>query len=366
MVYLTFFLLFFLPLIYFPFITLSFEPPKVILAEGIIDLMLILTIFQTGPVWKRYNFHHLLLIGTIFGLSLIHLVFFPTSTTFFGNVFRLQGILLLWHLLLWSILSSRINLKNFPFWLYLIPLSGLLLGANFLGQNEEGRAIATVGEPNSLAAAALFFWPMVATNPYLKASLKKIIFLFSIIIAFWIIFVSGSKAAILGLLAQSIFLILVSFKKISLGKATVISLMLILASFSLPFLEKGKVYEDRSEIWLTSLVAGFNRPFLGSGFGNMEEAIKNTGLILRNNIQYQYIDSSHNLMLDWLVQAGFMGVVILTLLLWDSFKGLIKQGRQRELVCFIGLLAVMMFNPVSVVNLLFFWWLVGQGFSIKR
>lgn len=362
MVYLTFFLLFFLPLIYFPFVNLSFEPPKVILAEGIIDLMLILTIFQ-ARLWKGYNFQQLVLTGAIFGLSLIHLIFFPTSTTFFGNAFRLQGILLLWHLLLWSIISSRINLKNLPFWLYLIPLAGLFLGANLLGQSEEGRAIATVGEPNALAAVSLFFWPVVGLNPNLKPSLKKIIFLSSIIIAGWIIFISGSKAATLGLLAQSIFLILVFFKKISVGKASVISLMLILASLSLPLLEKGKIYEDRSEIWLTAVVAGFNRPVFGTGFGNMEEAIKNTGTTLRNNIQYQYIDSSHNLILDWWVQAGFLGLGFLGLLLWNTVGGLVKQGKKTELVCFIGLLTVMMFNPVSVVNLLAFWWLVGQGFS---
>lgn len=366
MVYLTFFLLFFSPLIIFPFDKFSFEPPKVILAEGIIDLMVLLMVSRTGISWRKYNFQHLILAGGIFGLSIIHLIFFQTPTTFFGNVFRLQGIFLLWHLLLWSVISSRINLKNLPFWLYLIPLAGLFLGANFLGSNEEGRAVGTLGEPNALAAVSLFFWPVVGLNPGLKASLKKIIFLLCFIIACWIIFISGSKAAVLGLLAQSIFLILVSFKKISLGKASVISLIFILASFSLPLLEKGRIYEDRSEIWLTALVSGFNQPVFGTGFGNMEEAIKNTGLILRNNIQYQYIDSSHNLILDWFLQAGLIGVSLLVLLLWDALGGLVRQGRKTELVCFIGLLTVMMFNPVSIVNLLAFWWLVGQGFLTKE
>lgn len=362
MKYLTAFLLLGLPLVVLPFGVSYFEVPKVLLAEGLIDILLIWTIFRKDFSLRIYNKQLLALIFLVFIISLIHLVFLPTPTTLFGNPFRLQGIFLLWHLMIWSIISSKVSLKEIPDRLFGVSLLILLAGTLLLGNNESGRAIGTLGEPNFLAATAVFLWPLVWFKAGQLAVPARIACLLSVGI---IIFLTGSKSGLLALSLQLLLLALWRIKLLSVGKTVVVGLSLLALTLALPILEGGQTYEDRSEIWLTALAAGFEKPILGSGFGNIEQAIKQTSVTLRNNIQYQYIDSSHNLILDWWVQAGFLGLVILGLLLFDAFKGFVRQGRQLELVCLLGLLTTMLFNPVSVVNLIAFWWLIGRGFFAR-
>lgn len=360
MKYITVFLLLGLPLVVLPFGVSYFEVPKVLVAEGLIDILLVWTIFRKNFSLKIYNRQLLVLIFLVFIISLIHLVFLPTPFTFFGNPFRLQGIFLLWHLMIWGVISSKVSLEKIPDRLFRISLLILLAGTLVLGTNESGRAIGFLGEPNFLAATAIFLWPFIWFKAKKLLVLTKTICLLS---AGIIIYLTGSKSGLLALVLQSFLLAAWRTKIIPLGKTIVIGLFLLTLTLALPVLEGNKVYEDRSEIWLTALAAGFAKPILGSGFGNIEHTILQTAVTLRNNIQYQYIDSAHNLILDWWVQAGFLGLVILGLLLFDTFKGFVRQKKQLELICLLGLLTTMLFNPVSVINLVAFWWLIGQGFD---
>lgn len=361
MAYLVFALLFILPLFVFPLGKFYFEPPKVFLAEGLIDLLLFWTVLQKGFSWKKYSGQHLLLAGSILALSIIYLIFFRTPTSFFGNAFRLQGIFLLWHLLIWSIISSQISLKNLSSWLYPACLAALFLGVIIFGYNEEGRAVGSLGEPNALAASAIFFWPFIFLGNNFLGWKKKVIFSLSFLITLGIIFLSGSKAGILALFLQLLFLGMAHLKKNFLGWPTVICLVLLGFSLALPFWETEKVYENRAEIWSTSLIFGFSKPIFGFGFGNLEETFKNAGTTLNNNLQYQYIDSAHNLFLEWWLGAGGLGLVILGLLLLDTIRNFVQKKEKLELTCFFGLLAVLIFNPASVASLIAFWWLLGQG-----
>ena len=137
-------------------------------------------------------------------------------------------------------------------------------------------------------------------------------------------------------------------------------------SLFLPFVEKSGWYENRAEVWHTALVAGTLSPIFGHGFGNTQSNLHQTSLILNNNIQYQIVDSSHNLVLDFWVQGGFLGVACLVLLLWGGVGGLIKHQAKLELTAFLGIFTVMLFNPVSVVILVYFWWLISQGFDNSK
>ena len=110
--YIIAFLLFILPLIFFPFGTSPFETLKVILAEIGIEILLCLQIFKRNSFYLNKKL--LISIVLIILLSTSHLVFLRIQTAFFGNVFRLQGIFLLWHLLLFSILSTKIKITNIP------------------------------------------------------------------------------------------------------------------------------------------------------------------------------------------------------------------------------------------------------------
>jgi O-antigen ligase len=149
----------------------------------------------------------------------------------------------------------------------------------------------------------------------------------------------------------------------AIAKTVIISIILIAFSLILPILEGGGWFENRSEVWSTALSAGLQRPIYGSGFGNIEYTLKEASRLINNNIQYQYVDSSHNFILDFWVQGGLLGTVLILSTIFLTLLGLTRKKDRLLLSSFLGVLTVMGFNPVSVVTLLALWYLIGQGFS---
>jgi len=139
--------------------------------------------------------------------------------------------------------------------------------------------------------------------------------------------------------------------------------LLIIFSMILPLVEGGGWFENRSQIWQTALYAGLKSPVLGQGFGNIQATINETARILNNPAQYAVIDSSHNFILDLWIQGGIVALIAIISLIFLSVQGLSKHKKTMEMTAFFGLITAMLFNPVSVVNLLAFWWILGQGFS---
>lgn len=354
------FLIFFLPLIVLPIGTSIFETPKVILAEILIEILLFLTLIK-AKISLKSLWHPLgLASGLLIILTLIHLLFFKTDTTIFGNAFRLQGVFLLWHLMALLWISKYLSLPKNISYFALFTISVLALSAFILGGDINGRAFGTLGEANSLAAAAIFFLPLCLINT------SKWIKIVSLILVGLIILASGSRAGVIALVLQLIFLGLYFGLKISLKKVFIVCLILGLSSFSLPIYSGGGWYENRSEIWYTSLIAGTLSPVFGHGFGNSEHAIHQTSLILNNNIQYQFVDSAHNIFLDFWVQGGFLGFSALIIFIIFPVKNLLNKNKPRELLILLGLLVVLSFNPISVAILIFFWWILGLSTQVSR
>lgn len=347
------FLLFFLSFIIFPF-GITFEVSKVIVFEIATATALVFKIFQFKSI-KEFNFLHLFLTGTLFILSLISLVLH--QITLFGNIFRLQGVFLFWLLLIFSLISSSIKLpKNINF-IAQISVIILLLSSLILGVDVNSRAFGFLGEPNALAATAVFLFPFVWFNQKLKIRILNILLVLTIIL------LSQSRSGLIAVGLELFFITLIYKFKLSLKKSLILCLVVLGLTYSLPFLAGGGWYENRAEVWQTAFLAGLQSPLMGWGFGNIESSLHQTSLLLHNNIQYQRVDSSHNLFLDFWIQGGIFGVGIIISLIYLSFKGLTKQKKLLELTAFLGLLICFSFNPVSVVNLIAFWWLIGQGFS---
>ncbi len=139
-------------------------------------------------------------------------------------------------------------------------------------------------------------------------------------------------------------------------------MILLFTSLFLPLIQKKKIWENRTEIWSTALAAGLERPILGWGFGNVEFALRETSFLLKNNLRFQYVDSSHNLILDYWVQGGIVGVILILYLIFLTFKKFISKKDRLSLGVFFGVLTVLQFNPVSVVTSIHFWWLIGKMF----
>lgn len=364
------FLVFFLPFVIFPFGISFFEAPKVIVAEAGIEILLLWRLTRRFPTTQglsrllsRINPLAFILVSLTILFTLLSVVLFPDTKILFGNVFRLQGIFLLWHLLIFSLISTDISLDQEPRWCYLVFTTALLVvtvATYILKVTKDGRAIATLGEPNSLAATAIFFLPFILFKEKMPAKITGFIFTLVIIL------LSGSRSGLLALIIMSGFILLSEKRFLGVAKASIMGIMMVCFSLILPFVEGGGWFENRAEIWQTAFFAGSQAPLLGNGFGNIQSSLLKGSQFLHNNIQYQIVDSSHNIFLDWWVQGGIWGIGFLIFLTGLSLFKLAASSNRIILAGLLGLLVVLSFNPLSVSVLLMFWWSLGQGFTIQN
>lgn len=371
--YLLFSLLFLVPFVVFPLGISPFETPKVFVTEALIEVLLIVTILKTSTFPKKLHKRKAFIaICLLFLLSLIHLVFFgplrladgeaSSSVSLFGNAFRLQGVFFLWHLLIFCVLSSMVRLPKAPYFVFLGLLALQLALSLFLGSNASERAYGTLGEPNSLAAFAVFFWPFVY---FYKEKVPAWAWISSLVLSTGIILLSGSRSGLIAFGIQVVFLFAVTKLSLSIKKTVLLCFMLIAASYSLPFFENVGTFENRASVWQAAVVGGLQKPFLGYGFGNIEQGLKAGSIALENPVRFQFVDSAHNIFLDFWLQGGLFGLAIITIIITITIINFIQRADTKNLILMIGLLTVLSFNPMSVVVFIWFWWLIGQGETYK-
>ena len=61
------------------------------------------------------------------------------------------------------------------------------------------------------------------------------------------------------------------------------------------------------------------------------------------------------------MQGGIIGLVLFSILIFTTARRFVIQKKLRELIILLGIFETLLFNPMSVVNLLAFWWVVGQS-----
>jgi O-antigen ligase len=365
---LTYLLLFVVPLIVIPNISLRFEPPKVLLSELLIGL-LIISSFTTGKFsLKRVSKPFLGVLLGLFLLSLGHLILNPSPSGLFGNIFRLQGTILFWFLLMLTLIAQNIYFRLKEKYIYTAGFLAICVGAVVFGTNRAGRWIGSLGEPNALAGVTIFIFPFVFL------SFKNIwLRLLSIIGVIGVINFTESKSALIGFVLELLFLGLVKVFKGKYLIGVIICSILLISSLILPVSERiyflrtntdpqNYRFEDRTQIWQIALVTGMDYPLLGSGLDSVQDQIRKTAQKLNFDAQYQVIDSSHNIFLDFWVWGGALGVgLLMTLVIW-ALKNMVQKKMALELTVFIGLLTVLSFNPTTVSILAAFWWLIGRSF----
>jgi O-antigen ligase len=363
--FLVIFLLFLLQFIYIPWGVSYFEVPKVYIAEIGMFSLLLFQVFKGAFSFVRFPKSYLFLVGGVFVLSLYHLLFLRTEYTFWGNPFRMQGVFLLWLLVLFSMASRNESVKRVSSLFVSVVLCVQAFLAFWVDSGSLGRAVGTLAEPNSLAGEMVFLWPFVYFS-LKQRRVRWIILLIVLLISGIVILISGSRSGIVALALQLVFFVCIELFHFSVGKVTLLCMGLLFLSYSLPFLEQGNVYENRGEVWQSAVVAGMLHPLLGNGFGNSEFALHKASLQLHNNLQGYYVDSSHTIFLDWFVQGGIVGLVVLLVVVFQTVKQFIAERAVRNLLLLVGLLGVLSFNPVSVTLLVAFWWLLGQGIGCRR
>lgn len=358
-------LLFFTPFVIFPFEISPYEKPKVIFAQAIIEAITLLFLARRKTAFfekPKSPFEYTLII--IFGLSIVHLVMNPTISTLFGNAIRLQGVFFLWHLLLLAYIASKTSLK-IPALVPLFSLFSLLLAAVFMNANDTNRYVGTFGEPNSLAAAAIFIWPFV----FIKNA-NRTLKIASLSLTVLLLFATKSESAYLAFFIQIIMLLPQVIPKIKQPIAFIAAAFVFIFGMTVPFIARSvtidnrllnqtTTFENRAEIWRISTEAGAKNPIIGHGFDHTLDAIHVYPNTFSKN---QILDSSHNMFLDWWVQAGLIGFAAFIFLIIASLKLLAAKKMHAHLISFAGILTALSFNPASAASLIALWWLIGQGF----
>lgn len=361
--YLLIFLLFLLQFVYAPVGNSFFEGSKVLVAELLIALLgAVIFLRKSTLSLHNYKRSFLYALGVIFVISLVHVITDQSKTVLFGNIFRQQGTVLLWFLLLFSLISARINIKKkyLQIVIFLALVVQVFCAVFFVGVNAD-RPVGTIGEPNALAASVLFLWPFLYYRDEKSLTTQWWIRLVGFLPVIYILIISGSRSGLIAFGVQIAFLLLQRFVFQKLSMVVIGSLLLLLASYSLPVLSHGDLYENRGEIWQSALVAGSYHPLIGIGFGNAEYSLHRANLQLHNHLPGYYVDSAHNIFLDWWVEAGIIGVGAMIFLIYQTFRHFTAQKQVRNLVLLLGLVAALSFNPASVVSLIALWWMIGQA-----
>ena len=338
-------------------------------SELVIGLLCAYTVFtglfKLNKMDKKLN----LIIGGLFLLSLSHLIIDPSRGNLFGNVFRLQGTILFWFLLALTLIAQNTYFRLKQRYIYMSGFLAIAISGFIFGDNNAGRWIGSLGEPNALAAVIVMIFPFVFL------SFKNIwVKIAATVLALVVINFSGSRSGLIGLILELLFISIIRVFKGSYKLAVGICGMLIIVSLALPILERQYLiktnpdpyflrFEDRAEIWAAAVSAGLTSPIYGSGLESIQEQIRMASKRMNANSQHQIIDSSHNFVLDFWIWGGAIGVLLMVCLIILTLKNLVKKKLVIETTMFIGLLSVLSFNPTTVVVLIGFWWVIGRSFS---
>jgi len=285
------------------------------------------------------------------------------SSLLWGNEIRPQGTLIYLCLFLLFFIAKKLPFDlNLASKIASFTLPLLLFFTVLIGPRASFRFIGPLGEANALGAAILFLFPF--TNSIKNKKLK----ILCIISATLLIIMTGSRIALLAFIVEVLIIYFKNFRLIFIP-GIIITALVFIFSVIYPFIPREVPedyrlrFENRSEIWTMSYLAGFDSPILGQGFGSAEEAINKKAFELNNFIKYQRIDNAHNLFLNWWIMGGGIGLIILILLISVSLRNLYQQKNWVLFSILLGLLMVQFFNPVSIVSLIHFWFILGLANS---
>lgn len=353
--FLTFFMLFFLPFVILPFGTSHFEVPKVIVAQLLIEFLVVISLFQQQAFHLQKKALYAIVVLVI--LSIAGMSLFPSKVAFFGNPFRLQGVFLFWHLLLFCVFAKKHLFQNLPAWVVFVFLLAQVSGIFFFAPNTALRTYSFLGEPNAFAAVGAFGLPLLFVNRR-----KKEIFYLGLACIALIIFSSGSRSGLIAVAVEGVFLLLAKRFPHQLLRVFLIccgSSLLFLVS---PFFTSD-LHESRVEIWRSASIAFLENPIIGGGVGNVEILLHDASNQFASFISARYVDSSHSIFFDVLLQLGIVGLAAFLALIFLAFRSFFRTKNSAMISLLLGMIVVLSFNPASVWELVVFWYVIGEGVS---
>lgn len=372
--------------------------------EQIKILFFILSISLISFLWllrkpkiklSRIGWISILFIIILFLTSFLGLDF---RGSFLGNFPYFQGLVVYSYLFLFYLIvkSFEIKLKYYALVLTSSALivsllaieDWILKNSGFLVPNYAGRVVSTFGQPNFYGGFLLLTLPF---SYYLYKNNRGKLSYFGLFTGFASmsgIFVSYSRSSIL-LALLLLTLGLIDQLRIKL-RLVIFALVIILISFLIAFkFSSGFVgnefskplstknpdltqvsVEQRAYIWPQFIKIASEKLIFGYGLENINLSFKNyfeknKHKIFEENLNIEpvlislkdlTIDRTHNYILDLLIFSGILGLAVWFILV----SLLIKKCKNKYLL--IGLLTYLIwvqFQNQSIVQLIYFWFLVG-------
>ena len=341
--------LFLLPLVLWP------SPPKFELAKIIV--FLILTFFLTtwllskdkieekiNKTWFLWIFF--LFLSTLFANRLL--------PGFFGDGYHHQGIIFFLSLGIWIAafnFQTKDNLKKLWLWISLVIIieSLIILGQclaihlHFPILTYNGRPIGTFGEPNAVAGFLVMGLPFLAcVFPFPLA-----------LLTIGAIVATGSKTALLALVAQGVIFSCLKLKSVSGKKFFAILwlvIILFIGSFGVWQEKEKSLFENRWLIWNLGFRAVLEKPILGYGAEGITAVYDKQYHNIDRPLADLAIDRAHNLFLDITLFSGLLGLAIFLKWLWENIS---KVKERWKLISLAGFFVYSFFQPIGVVHWLY-------------
>ncbi|MEK9153160.1 MAG: O-antigen ligase family protein [Patescibacteria group bacterium] len=316
--------------------------------------------------------------------------------SFFSNYERMEGFMMLFHLYLYFLMLISVfkTKKDWTIFFHSILIGGLIVSYVALRQ-KLGYAISiqggprvdgTIGNPTYLAAYLLFHVWLLAILIYKfweKIWLRiaySLIFLFQLII----IYFTATRGVVIALLLNSTLILAVAFiywnrififSKERRRRRCLIGIILLLAVI-IPAVFWGLRHTDfvqnnetlqrltnysldagtiksRFMIWNMAWRGFLERPILGWGQENFYLVFQkyyNPGMFSYE----QWFDRSHNIIFDWLIHAGSLGLTSYLLVLGTAGWMIVKKIKKDIKFFWSGLFLIGLFLSYFIQDLFVF------------
>lgn len=313
--------------------------------------------------------------------------------SFFSNYERMEGFMMLFHLYLYFLLLVSV-LKERKDWLLFLHFTiGVSLVVGFVGLMQKlglrvsfqggYRVDSTIGNPAYLAAYLVFhawFLVMLARAFWQKIWLRMF-YLAALVFELLIIYFTATRGALLALFFgavmllvmsivywQKLFPLAVGYRKFAVGVLGVLIVLPVLfwqvrnatwlptnsafsrlASISL----QDRTTQSRFSIWQMSFKGAMERPILGWGQENYYLVFQKY-FDPKLYASEPWFDRSHNIVFDWLIHAGFLGLLSFFSIIVLAMTGLIRGIRSAGVFMWESTLLLIIFSTYLFQNIFVF------------
>ncbi len=234
---------------------------------------------------------------------------------------------------------------------FIVWFQWLAIKVNLPILSYNQRPIGTLGEPSAVAGFLILGLPILAYSLH-----QPVILSISLLATVVAIFLTGSKAGILALLAELLVFYFfwkkgLPFKKLLLGFSLILFVSVGIIGV---WQEKGKSpFEDRWLIWKLGIEAIKEKPLFGYGAEGIISVYETQYQKIDRTLEGMIVERSHNLFLDVILFSGLVGLVFFSRWLGQISQEIIKK-KPWKIVPLVGFLVFSFFQPLEVTHWLYF------------